>query len=173
MLYKNRSNDTVRHLTKASVFASLIFLSTAYLSIPLPAMGYVHPGDGLVLLAAAVMPVPYAVGAAVIGAAFADLMAGYAVYLPATVLIKALTVILVSNKTKKIVGIGNLLAIIPAALICVGGYYLYESIIYKSFVVPLVSMPLNLAQSICGGALFVALGLLIDKNSGISKIFRR
>ena len=168
-----KSNTTLKNLTKASVLAALIFLATAYLSIPMPVMGYVHLGDGLILLAAAILPVPYAVGAAIIGASFADLMAGYALYIPATAIIKALTVLLISSKTKKIICTRNLLALIPAALVCAGGYYIYESIIYKSFASPLASVPFNLVQSVCGGVLFAVLGVLIDKNSGMSKIFKK
>ena len=172
MSHNTRSNDTVRYLTKASVFAALIFLATAYLSVPLPLMGYVHLGDGFILLAAALLPTPYAVAAAVVGAGLADFMAGFAVYIPATVAIKALTAILVSNKTKKLIGTRNLLALIPAALICACGYYLYEALIYKSFVAPLASVPLNIAQSLCGALVFIVLGLLIDKNRGLAKIFK-
>ena len=169
----NKVNSTLRLLTRSAIFAALIFLATSYLSIRLPVMGYVHLGDGLILLAAALLPTPYAIGAAVIGAGAADLMAGYALYLPATVLIKALTALCVSNKTKNIVGVRNLLGVVPAALLCAGGYYLFEVIVAKSFVAPLASVPFNLVQSACGAVVFVLLGLLIDKNSGLSKIFKK
>ena len=164
---------TLKLLTYSALFAALIFLATSYLSIRLPVMGYVHLGDGLILLAAALLPTPYAIGAAVVGAGIADLMAGYALYLPATVVIKALTVLFVSIKTKNVVSRRNLFAIIPSTILCVGGYYAYEALISKSFVVPLGSLPLNLMQSICGGVVFVVLGLLIDKNRGLSKIFKQ
>ena len=167
------ARNAIKHLTNSAIFAALIFLATSYLSIPLPVMGYVHLGDGFLLLAAALLPTPYAIGAAIIGAGVADLMAGYALYLPATVLIKALTVICVSNKTKNIVCVRNALGIIPAAVLCAGGYYIFEAIIAKSLVSPIVSIPFNLAQAACGGVVFVLLGLLIDKNRALSKIFKK
>lgn len=169
----NKARNTLRLLTHSAIFAALIFLATSFLSIRLPVMGYVHLGDGLILLAAAVLPMPYAIGAAMIGAGAADLMAGYALYIPATVIIKALTVICVSNKTKNVINIRNLLGIIPAAVLCAGGYYLFESAIAKDFVAPLASVPFNLVQSACGAVVFIILGVLIDKNKGLSKLFKK
>ena len=163
---------TIRALTKSAVFAALIFLSTTYLSFPLPVMGYIHPGDGIILLAAALLPMPYSLGAAVIGAGLADLAAGFPMYIPATIVIKAATVALISYRTKKVVAPRNLTALLPVILVCAGGYYLYEVIITKSLVVPLASVPLNLAQSLCGAVIFVVFGLIIDNSRGISKIFK-
>lgn len=164
---------TVKRLTYSAIFAALIFLSTSYLSIRLPVMGYVHLGDGLILLAAALLPTPYAVGAAVIGAGIADVMSGYALYLPATVVIKALTALCVSSKTKRVITSRNLISLIFAFMLCVGGYYLYEALIYKSLVSPLASVPFNAVQSVVGGVVFVLLGLMIDNNRGLSKIFKQ
>lgn len=166
-------NASIKYLTYSAIFAALIFLATAYLSVPLPVMGYVHLGDGFILLAAALLPTPYAVLAAVIGAGAADIVSGYAIYLPATVIIKALSAVLVSYKTKRIISARNLTATIPVVFLCAGGYYLYEVLIYRSLVSPLVSVPFNLVQSIFGGTVFILLGLLIDKNRGLSKIFKQ
>jgi uncharacterized repeat protein (TIGR04002 family) len=168
-----KKNKTIKHLTYSAILAALIFLSTAYLAMPLPVLGYVHLGDGFILLAAAILPTPYAVGAAVIGAGAADIVSGYAIYLPATVIIKAITAMLVSSKDKKMISVRNLTALIPAVLVCCGGYYLYESLIYKSFVSPIASVPFNLVQSALGGIIFVLLGVLIDKNHGLRKIFKQ
>jgi uncharacterized repeat protein (TIGR04002 family) len=168
-----KKNKTIKHLTYSAILAALIFLSTAYLAMPLPVLGYVHLGDGFILLAAAILPTPYAVGAAVIGAGAADIVSGYVIYLPATVIIKAITAMLVSSKDKKMISVRNLTALIPAVLVCCGGYYLYESLIYKSFVSPIASVPFNLVQSALGGIIFVLLGVLIDKNHGLRKIFKQ
>ena len=168
-----KKSKTIKHLTYSAILAALIFLSTAYLAMPLPVLGYVHLGDGFILLAAAILPTPYAVGAAVIGAGAADIVSGYVIYLPATVIIKAITAMLVSSKDKKMISVRNLTALIPAVLVCCGGYYLYESLIYKSFVSPIASVPFNLVQSALGGIIFVLLGVLIDKNHGLRKIFKQ
>ena len=57
---------------------------------PSPLKGYVNLGDGIVLLSAWVLPLPYGIVAAGLGSALADLFSGYTVYAPATFVIKAL-----------------------------------------------------------------------------------
>ena len=80
----SKSQITLRRLIFAAVFAAIIFVATSYLKVPLPVMGYVHLGDGIIFLAATLLPMPYAICAAAIGASFADLMAGYSQYILAT-----------------------------------------------------------------------------------------
>ena len=167
---KKELKNTVGFLTKAALFSALIFVATSFLSIPLP-IGYIHIGDGILFLAAAILPTPYAIGAAIIGAGLADLAAGYAIYIPATVVIKSITALAFSNKDNKIVTVRNIIALAVSALICAGGYYLYEALIYNSFVAPLVSVPLNVVQVICGGVVFVIFGTAIDKRYKLTKLF--
>ncbi|MBQ5820253.1 MAG: TIGR04002 family protein, partial [Clostridia bacterium] len=56
------------------------------------------------------------------------------------------------------------------AIICAGGYYLYESLIYSNFVAPLAGIPASLTQSVTSSILFVAVGLTIDKLNYKSKL---
>ena len=52
----------------------------------------------------------------------------------------------------------NFIALAGAALINVGGYWIYESLaIYHDFVSAVASMPFNLAQSAVGAVIFIAL----------------
>ena len=167
----SKSQITLRRLIFAALFAAIIFVATSYLKLPLPVMGYVHLGDGIIFLAATLLPMPYAIGAAAIGAAFADLAAGYTQYILATFILKALTAAFFSSKKGKSVSLRNLIALIPAVIINVGGYYLFEALIYQSFVSPLASIPFNAVQSVCGGIIFVLLGAIIDKTKALSDIF--
>ena len=171
MSNSKHSRVTLRRLIFSAVFAAIIFVATSYLKVPLPVMGYVHLGDGIIFLAATLLPLPYAIGAAAIGASFADLMAGYSQYILATFILKALTAACFSSRKGKSVSFRNLTAIIPAIIINVGGYYLYEAFLYKSFAAPLVSIPFNAVQSVCGAIIFVLLGAIIDKTKSLSDIF--
>ena len=171
MSNSKHSRVTLRRLIFSAVFAAIIFVATSYLKVPLPVMGYVHLGDGIIFLAATLLPMPYAIIAAAIGASFADLMAGYSQYILATFILKALTAACFSSGKGKSLSFRNLTAIIPAIIINVGGYYLYEALLYKSLVAPLVSIPFNAVQSVCGAIIFVLLGAVIDKNKSLSDIF--
>ena len=74
----------------SALFAALIFVSTRFFQIPIPATGgYVHPGDCLCLLAAWILPLPYGMAASVIGTMLADLLSGYAIYALPSFIIKA------------------------------------------------------------------------------------
>ena len=64
-----RESKKLRLLCLAALFAGAIAVTTAYLlHIPIPTGGYIHLGDALIYLAACLLPAPYAVGAAMVGA---------------------------------------------------------------------------------------------------------
>ena len=152
------------------VFTALVFVVTAYLHIPTN-NGYIHVGDGLIYLAACLLPWPYAMVVGAGGAFLADCLTGFAVWAPGSVIIKALTVLFFTRKEDKVINLRNSLALLPATIMCVGGYYLYESLIYSNFVSPLVGIPTSLTQSAASAIVYVAIGLAVDKMKLKSKIY--
>ena len=146
----------------SSVFAAIVFVVTAYLHIP-TYNGYVHVGDAFIFLAACLLPMPYAIGVGATGAMLADVLTGYAIWAPGSIVIKALTAMLFSYKAKKIITTRNVLMLIPATAICAGGYYFYEVIIPGSFVGALAGIPGSLVQSVTSGVVFILLGIAMDK----------
>ena len=77
-LTKQTSKQTtkVKYLTITGLMAAMIALMTAYIChIPFGANGgYIHFGDSLIYIAAAILPTPYALAAAAIGGGIADLL---------------------------------------------------------------------------------------------------
>lgn len=63
-----KRNKKLFQLIYAAVFSALIFVVTAYLPHIPTAAGYVHLGDGLIFIAAALLNAPYAIVAAALGA---------------------------------------------------------------------------------------------------------
>lgn len=163
---------TTKNLVLAAMFAALTFVLTAYFfHVPIGVNGgYIHFGDSMIYLAASVLPLPYAMAAGAIGAGLSDLMSGSVMWVPATVIIKALMAAMFTAKRDKLLCKHNALALIPAALICTVGYYLAESIMTGNFVVGLASSPLNLIQSAGSSALYVLLALAFDKANLKQKI---
>lgn len=162
-------NKNLKLMCVSGVFMAFVFVVTAYLHIPTN-NGYIHVGDGLIYLAACILPLPYAIAVGAGGALLADCLTGYIVWAPASVIIKTVTVLLFSSKGKKMMSARNYFALIPAAIICAGGYYLYEALLYKNFVSPLAGIPMSLIQSLVSSVLFVAIGLAVDKMNYKSKI---
>ncbi len=151
----------VKRMCLAGIFTAVVFVFTAYLHIP-SHTGYTHVGDGFIYLAACLLPLPYAVFVGAGGALLADCLTGFAVWAPASVVIKAAAVLFFSHKSKKIACGRNVLALIPAGVLCVGGYYLYECLILGNFIAPLAGIPGYITQSVLSGVLFVVVGLAMD-----------
>ena len=154
----------------ASIFTALIFVVTAYLHIPTN-NGYIHVGDGLIYLAACILPWPYAMAVGAGGALLADCLTGFAIWAPGSVIIKALTALLFTNKSKKIMGVRNDAVLLPAAVICAGGYYLYEAALYGNWISPLMGIPASLTQSVTSSVLFIVMGIAFDKLNLKNKLF--
>ena len=154
----------------SGLFAALVFVVTAYLHIP-TVNGYVHVGDGIIYLVAALLPMPYAVTVGAVGALLADCLTGFAILAPGSVIIKAVTVLLFTARENKIITRRNLFALLPAAVVCAGGYYLYEALVYGNFVAALVGIPASITQSAASSVLFVSIGLAADKMNLKSRLF--
>lgn len=155
-------NTKIRNMCLAGIFTAVVFVFTAYLHIP-SHTGYTHVGDGFIYLAAGLLPLPYAIFVGAGGALLADCLTGFAIWAPGSVIIKTVAVLFFSGKSKKILSVRNLLALLPAGIVCIGGYYLYESLITGNFAAPVAGIPGYVTQSALSSVLFVALGLALDK----------
>ena len=162
-------NKKILLMCITGIFTALVFVVTAYLHIPTN-NGYIHVGDGLIYLAACLLPWHYAMVVGAGGAFLADCLTGFAVWAPGSVIIKALTVLLFSSKKDKVINLRNSLAVLPATMVCAGGYYLYEVLLYGNFISPLAGIPASFTQSVASAIVFIAFGLAIDKMKIKSKI---
>jgi uncharacterized repeat protein (TIGR04002 family) len=156
-------------LCMAAIFTALVFVVTAYLHIPTN-NGYIHVGDGLIYLAACMLPWPYALAVGACGALLADCLTGFAIWAPCSVIIKALIALLFTSKNNKLLCMRNRIALFPAAVINVGGYYLYESARYGNWIAPLTGIPASLTQSVTSSILFIVLGITFDKTNLKNKL---
>lgn len=161
-----------RHLVLTGLLAAMVFLTTAYvLHIPIVGGGYIHLGDTMIYLAAALLPTPYAMAAAAIGGGLADVLTGAAVWAPATVLIKALMVLPFTAKKETLLVVRNGVAPLFAGAIGVAGYFLAELAIVMlsggvwqaAFGGAVAAVPFNCVQELAGGVAFAALALALDR----------
>lgn len=146
----------------SGIFSALVFVITAYLHIP-TYNGYVHCGDGFIFIAACILPMPYSIIVGALGAMLADLLTGFVIWAPGSMIIKALLAILFTCKSDKIITKRNLVMLLPAALISAVGYYLYEALITGSFIASLAGIPASLVQAAASSIVYVALGTALDK----------
>ena len=163
-------NISVKRVCVAGIFTALVFVVTAYLHIP-TINGYIHVGDGIIYLSACILPWQYAMLVGAGGAMLADCLTGFAIWAPGSVVIKAVTALFFTNKKKKVITARNLLALLPSAAVCIGGYYLYEALLYGNFLTPVTGILDSLTQSVASSVLFVLFGISIDKSAIKSKIY--
>lgn len=157
-------------LVQAALFCALTFVAT-YFSIPAPVVGNVNLGDGILLIGAWWLGLPWGLASA-LGAMLADFASGYIVYMPATLVIKLLMVLtaVLLRRTLSRTSIPSLLqrvlSAIAAELVMVFGYYLFEAFFAKflfenlekaSFVAPLINIPFNLIQALIAVVFFTVL----------------
>jgi len=161
----------IKNLVLAGLLAAMVAVATSMLvfAIPNGNGGYIHLGDTVIYLAAALLPTPYAVAAAAIGAGVADLMVA-PLWAPFTVAIKAVMALTFTAENPRLMGRRNAVAPVLAGMVCVGGYYVAE-VILLCFDMPLsvaagsalVSVPFNGVQALASGICFVVLALALDK----------
>ncbi|MBO5908593.1 MAG: ECF transporter S component, partial [Clostridia bacterium] len=99
--------NKIKLICITGIFTAIVYLLTAYLHIP-SHTGYTHIGDGFIYIAACLLPLPYAAFVGGVGALLADCLTGFAVWAPASVVIKVLAVIFFTSKTEKTVCLRNL-----------------------------------------------------------------
>lgn len=81
----------VKRLVIAALMTAFTCIATMVIKISTPTFGYIHLGDGLVLLSGITLGPASGAVAAGIGSMLADIFSGYLSWAPATFLIKALT----------------------------------------------------------------------------------
>jgi len=157
----------------AAMFAALILMGTMFIQIPF-FKGYVHIGDSLIYLAATFLPMPFSILAASVGAALADILGSggsFIIYAPFTFVIKGIMAICFSCKKEKILSLRNITALPIAGLINITCYAVAEFIILSigeetvkaAFVASLTTIWGNLIQSVAASAIFVIVGLALDR----------
>ncbi len=175
----------MKKLVAAALLAAMTCIATMMIKIPTPTMGYIHLGDGFVLLCGIILG-PWMGGlAAGIGSMFSDIFSGYASFAPATLVIKALTAgaagllyhrlqsALPFQKSRSAaIVIGGILG----ESIMVIGYFLYEAglaafgsgaltgaSLAAGVTSALTGVPFNLVQGVVGILLSVLLVPILSK----------
>ena len=161
--------NAAQKIVISSLFAALICVATMLIKIPSPLKGYINLGDGIVLIASWILPLPYGLIAAGLGSALADLFSGYVVYAPSTFIIKALMAVvayscyaLFVKKAKSTVS--RVFSGILSEFVMILGYFLFEGVLY-SFVPSLVNIPANAVQAVAGIIIGVILITVFEKQN--------
>lgn len=149
------NNSKTKKLVFNALMASLTAAATMVIHIPSAFGGYIHLGDGLVLLSGILLGPMAGAAAGGIGSMAADILSGYAFYAPATLIIKALAAFLggyayrrLSPKTR--LRHFHTVPFLSAGVLCsgavTGGYFLFELAVYGRAAAA-ANIPFNLIQN--------------------------
>lgn len=151
----------LKTLIVTALFAAITCALTFTVKFP-TAVGYVHPGDSVIYLAACVLPFPHSLIAAAIGGALADLISGYPQWILPTLLIKAAVTLPFSAKSVKTLTLRNFIMVFPAGLITVAGYFVAAWIMYD-WAAAVVEIPGSFTQAAINAVIFVIITAALDK----------
>lgn len=135
-------------LVLSGLLIAIIFVVTLFVKVPTP-QGYIHAGDGFVLLSGMILGPLLGSLVSGIGSALADLQAGYIPYIPATFIIKMIMALIASKAIHRRKG-QVLFLFILSELIMVVGYFVFEWILLSSYQAAIPQVPLNLIQAAFG-----------------------
>lgn len=161
------SHEKLRRLTLTGVLTALTTAATMLIRIPTPTKGYINLGDTMVNLCAWILGPAWGAAASGIGSALADLLSGYAVYCPATLIIKGLMAVVsfgvfhaLTRKQSRLPA--RIAAACAAELVMILGYAVFEGFLYGSYAMAAASVTGNLVQGIFGAAASVTLYSLLS-----------
>jgi len=143
-----------KRLVTTALFAALIFVAIIAIRVPNPIGGIIHFGDAFIFLAAVILPFPYALLAAAVGAGMSNLFLGIPMWAPFTILIKPLMTLCFTSRSDSIlVTKRNIIAPFGAGLINLVLYYLAAVILFGNWLAPMAGVPGDLIQ-FAGSAIF-------------------
>lgn len=176
-----RTTIVTKQLTTIAMFVALVTVATVVIAIPAPAGGFLNVGDTVVLIAAACLGPIGGMVAGGLGSCIADLILGYGMYAPFTLVIKGLEglicggLILLYDRTlgkrfKNYIAqvIAGVISMIIATLTMSSLYCIADGILY-GWGAAIVNAPVNLLQ----GAIGIVAGSIIVYALNLPKLAKR
>ena len=164
-IWKDMLRFGTREIAISAIMASLVCATTMLIQFPIPAtQGFFNVGDAMVMVAAITFGPIVGFFAGGIGSSLADLIGGWYVWVPFTLVIKGLEGFLAGSimvldeedhGVKK-----RVVAWIVAGSEMVVGYFLVQYYMY-GLGAALTEMPFNILQMVVGGILGIPLSIVI------------
>lgn len=146
----SRSSMSVKDLAITAVCIVLVYVFTAVVNIKLPiaaAGGLIHLGNVPLFIAAILFGKRTGMIAGGIGMGLFDLLSGWTLWAPFTLVIVGCMGLVVGAVTENKKSFPRyILAMVLACVIKIVGYYIAEGFIYGNWIAPVSSIPGNLVQ---------------------------
>lgn len=155
------NHSKITKLTYTAMLTAIVCIATMFFRVP-TVIGYANLGDGFILLGAFLLGPAYGAVAGGVGSMLADILSGYAIYAPGTLVIKGVIAVIAALLWKLAASRGDkfwlcLVAAVAAEVWMVFGYWLYEALIIQQPAAALATIPSNAAQGVVGTVVGVLL----------------
>ena len=165
-------------LVITAILAALVFVATVFINIKLPIGqgGLIHLGTAMLFIAAILFGPKKGGLAGAIGMGLFDLVGGWLIWAPTTIIARALQGIIVgkiawSNGHKgDHIGL-NILGALISMPVMIGIYYIGQAIMFNSWVAPLASIPGDIIQNAVGLLIAIPVCIVLKKTPYFKKNF--
>ncbi|WP_290780623.1 ECF transporter S component [Exiguobacterium sp. UBA5002] len=165
------SSTRTRQLVITAMSIALVLVATLFINIKLPIAssgGLVHMGTAMLFLIAILFGPRTALIAGAIGMGLFDLISGWTLWAPFTIVARGLQGYIVgriawSSRYKGDNPGLNIFAMIVSAPVMLAVYYVCEGILYSNWVAPVASIPGNITQNVVGILVAIPVGIALKK----------
>ncbi len=165
------SSTRTRQLVITAMSIALVLVATLFINIKLPIAssgGLVHMGTAMLFLIAILFGPRTALIAGAIGMGLFDLISGWTLWAPFTIVARGLQGYIVgriawSSRYKGDNPALNIFAMIVSAPVMLAVYYVCEGILYSNWVAPAASIPGNITQNVIGILVAIPIGIALKK----------
>lgn len=161
---RNPSGERVVNMVMMGLMTCLVIVATMFIKIPIPmTSGYVHLGDSMIFLAVLILGKKQGAFAAGVGSALGDILGGYAIWAPWTLIIKFVMAYIMGIFVERFGKKGETVGMVLAGIEMTAGYYVVSSMMYGSWIVTLMDIPWNVGQFAVGMVLATMLSAALNK----------
>ena len=166
-------NTHTRWLVRSATFVAIIFLVIYFIRIPNGLGGFIHFGDSLIFISAALLPLPFNLLTAALGPGLFNLAAeGGAVWFPFTIVIKPLMALCFTRRGDTILGpVRNRVAPFVAAGINTVLYFIANMILWGGWAAGMAALPGLVVQGAGSVVFFFVIALALDKLGVKRRVF--
>lgn len=178
---RNSTRSKTLDLSIIAMLSTLVFVATLGLNIKLPLPGnggLIHLGTAMLFISSILFGPKKGAYAGAIGLGLFDLVGGWVIWAPITIVARALQGYIVgkiawSNGMNGTNFLYNLTALLLSTPVMIGVYYIGECLLYGNWITPLTSLPGDIMQNLLGILLALPVCKVLQTIPSIQKISDR
>ncbi|MFJ7735627.1 ECF transporter S component [Lysinibacillus sp. NPDC097287] len=165
-------------LVITAILAALVFVATMFINLKLPfgQGGLIHLGTAMLFITAILFGPKKGALAGAIGMGLFDIVGGWLIWAPTTIISRALQGFIVGKIAWSIghrgdhIGL-NILGAVVSMPVMIAVYYIGQAIMFKSWIAPMASIPGDVIQNVVGLLIAIPVCIVLKKTPYFKKNF--